>query len=67
MGEVHGRQPDEFNFGNSPFEISQVGFGGIRMTQRPNGVMASLVMAKANPSRAALCFSPDQMSLVAMR
>src|SRR5438309_3319121 len=26
MGEVHGRAPDGFDFGNSPFEISSVDF-----------------------------------------
>src|SRR5437868_10180287 len=28
MGEVRGRAPDGFNFGNSPFEISSLDFHG---------------------------------------
>jgi phosphosulfolactate phosphohydrolase-like enzyme len=26
MGELHGRAPDGFDFGNSPFEVSTVNF-----------------------------------------
>jgi 2-phosphosulfolactate phosphatase len=34
MGEVGGRAPDGFDFGNSPFEISGVDFGGKTIIQR---------------------------------
>jgi 2-phosphosulfolactate phosphatase len=33
MGEVRGRAPDEFNFGNSPNEISTVDFRGQTIIQ----------------------------------
>ena len=32
MGEVHGRAPDGFDFGNSPFEISTLDFQGETIT-----------------------------------
>src|ERR1700758_3024516 len=80
MGEVHGRAPPGFDFGNSPFEISGVDFGGKTILQRTSagtqGVVgaatkaerlyaASLVTADATV-RALLSGSPDQNSLVAM-
>jgi 2-phosphosulfolactate phosphatase len=80
MGEVHGRAPDGFNFGNSPFEVSGVDFGGKTIIQRTSagtqGIVAagnraarlyaaSLVTAEATV-RALLFGSPDKVSLVAM-
>jgi 2-phosphosulfolactate phosphatase len=80
MGEVHGRAPDGFDFGNSPFEVSTVDFGGKKIIQRTSagtqGIVvagkravrlyaASLVTAEATV-RALLSASPDQISLVAM-
>jgi 2-phosphosulfolactate phosphatase len=80
MGEVHGRAPPDFDFGNSPFEISGVDFGGKTILQRTSadtqGIIeaatkaerlyaASLVTAEAT-LRAFLSGSPDQISLVAM-
>jgi 2-phosphosulfolactate phosphatase len=80
MGEVHGRAPDGFDFGNSPFEISGVDFSGKILIQRTSagtrGIIAagnradrlyaaSLVTAKATV-RALLSGSPDHVSLVAM-
>jgi 2-phosphosulfolactate phosphatase len=80
MGEVRGRAPDGFDFGNSPFEISGVDFGGEKIIQRTSagtqGIVAaetravrlyaaSLVTAEATV-RALLSDSPDQVSLVAM-
>jgi 2-phosphosulfolactate phosphatase len=80
MGEVQGRAPDGFDFGNSPFEISGVDFGGQTIIQRTSagtqGIVAaanqagrfyaaSLVTAEATV-RALLSGSPDQVSLVAM-
>ena len=32
-GEVHGRSPDGFDFGNSPFEVSTVDFTGKTIIQ----------------------------------
>jgi phosphosulfolactate phosphohydrolase-like enzyme len=34
MGEVRGRAPDGFDFGNSPYEISNVDFHGQTIIQR---------------------------------
>ena len=80
MGEVRGRAPDSFDFGNSPFEISGVDFGGKTIIQRTSagtqGIVAagnraerlyaaSLVTAEATV-RALVSGSPDQVSLVAM-
>src|SRR5215472_13231262 len=80
MGEVRGRAPDGFDFGNSPFEISGVDFGGNTIIERTSagtqGIVAagkradrlyaaSLVTAEATV-RALLSGSPDQVSLVAM-
>jgi 2-phosphosulfolactate phosphatase len=79
MGEVRGRAPDGFNFGNSPFEISRVDFDGKTIIQRTSagtqGIVAanrserlyaaSLVTAEATV-RALLSGSTDHVSLVAM-
>jgi 2-phosphosulfolactate phosphatase len=79
MGEVRGRAPDGFNFGNSPFEISGVDFDGKTIIQRTSAgtqaivaanraerlYAASLVTAEATV-RALLSGSPDHVSLVAM-
>jgi len=80
MGEVHGRAPDGFDFGNSPFEISSVDFHGKTIVQRTSagtqGIVAagsraerlyaaSLVTADATV-RALLSGSTEQVSLVAM-
>jgi 2-phosphosulfolactate phosphatase len=79
MGEVQGRAPPGFDFGNSPFEISTVDFRGKTIIQRTSagtqGIVAarqahrlyaaSLVTADATV-RAILSGSPDRISLVAM-
>jgi 2-phosphosulfolactate phosphatase len=79
MGEVRGRAPDGFDFGNSPFEISNDDFGGKTIVQRTSagtqGIIAasraerlyaaSLVTAEATV-RALLSDLPRQTSLVAM-
>ena len=79
MGEVHGRAPDSFEFGNSPFEISGIDFSGKTIIQRTSagtqGIVeaatkaerlyaASLVTAEATV-RALLSGSLDHVSLVA--
>jgi len=79
MGEVRGRAPDGFDFGNSPFEISGVDFGARTIIQRTSagtqGIVAaatkadrlyaaSLVTAEATV-RALLSGPPDHVSLVA--
>jgi hypothetical protein len=78
-GEVHGRAPDDFDFGNSPFEISGVDFHGKTIIPRTSagtqGIVtanrakrlyaASLVTAEATV-RAILAGSPDPVCLVAM-
>ena len=80
MGEVRGRAPDGFDFGNSPFEISGVDFHGKTIIQRTSagtqGIIAaanqadrlyaaSLVTAEATV-RALVFHTRDQISLVAM-
>ena len=79
MGEIQGRAPDGFDFGNSPFEISTVDFHGKTIIQRTSagtqGIVAashaerlyaaSLVTAEATV-RTLLSGSPDQIALVAM-
>lgn len=80
MGEVRGRAPKEFDFGNSPFEISDINFNGKTIIQRTSagtqGVVtaanqaarlyaASLVTADATV-QAMLRAVPDQISIVAM-
>jgi 2-phosphosulfolactate phosphatase len=80
MGEVGGKAPADFDFGNSPFEISGVDFAGQTIIQRTSadtqGIVAagnravrlyaaSLVTAEAT-ARALLSGSPDQICLVAM-
>jgi 2-phosphosulfolactate phosphatase len=59
MGEVRGRAPDGFDFGNSPFEVSTVDFQGKTIIQRTSAGTEATV-------RALLSASPDQISLVAM-
>jgi len=79
IGEVRGRAPDGFDFGNSPFEISGVDFGGKTIIQRTSagtqGIVAairaerlyaaSLVTADATV-RALLSDSRRRISLIAM-
>lgn len=80
MGEVRGRAPEAFDFGNSPFEISAVDFSGKTIIQRTSagtqGIVAaanradrlyaaSLVIADATV-RAMLMSEPDRISIVAM-
>src|SRR5580704_8523497 len=79
MGEVRGRAPAGFDFGNSPFEVSTVDFNGKTIIQRTSagtqGIVsasranrlfaASLVTADATV-RAMLSESPDLITLVAM-
>jgi len=79
LGEVRGRAPDGFDFGNSPFEISTVDFHGKAIIQRTSagtqGIVAasrakrlyaaSLVTAEATV-RALRAGAPDHLSLVAM-
>jgi 2-phosphosulfolactate phosphatase len=79
LGEVGGRPPEGFDFGNSPFEVSQVAFQGKALIQRTSagtqGIVsaskadrlyaASLVIASAT-ARALRSTTPDRISLVAM-
>src|SRR5690349_24408342 len=79
MGEVGGRAPPGFDFGNSPFEISGSEFAGATIAQRTGagtqGIVAarnadrlyaaSLVTAKAT-AKALLLHQPQRISLVAM-
>jgi 2-phosphosulfolactate phosphatase len=79
IGEVGGRAPPGFDFGNSPFEASGVDFRGKTIIQRTSagtqGIVAasdaerlyaaSLVTAEATV-RALFAGSPDQVSRVAM-
>ena len=79
MGEVRGRAPHGFDFGNSPFEMSQADVRGETIIQRTSagtqGIVAarnadrlyaaSLVTASAT-ARALLSGSPARITLVAM-
>jgi 2-phosphosulfolactate phosphatase len=79
MGEVQGRAPATFDYGNSPFEISQVDFRGQAIIQRTSagtqGIVsakmadrlyaASLVTASAT-ARALRSEAPECITLVAM-
>jgi 2-phosphosulfolactate phosphatase len=80
MGEVRGRKPDEFDLGNSPFELLSVCLAGATIAQRTSagtqGVIAaahranrlyavSLVTASAT-ARALRSEPADRITLVAM-
>jgi 2-phosphosulfolactate phosphatase len=80
MGEVGGRAPNGFDFGNSPFEILPIDFGGKTIIQRTSagtqGIVeaakradrlyaASLVTADATVQAIGVG-SPDRVTLVAM-
>jgi 2-phosphosulfolactate phosphatase len=79
MGEVGGRRPPGFDFGNSPFELSQAELGGVTVIQRTGagtqGIVAAkgaerlyagaLVTAKAT-ARAVLAGPRQPITLVAM-
>ena len=45
MGEIGGKAPDSFDFGNSPFEISGVDFGGRTIIQRTSAGTQGIVAA----------------------
>jgi 2-phosphosulfolactate phosphatase len=79
MGEVRGRTPEGFDYGNSPFEVSTMDFTAKTIIQRTSagtqGIVAasradrlyaaSLVTADAT-ARAMLAGSPNQITLVPM-
>jgi 2-phosphosulfolactate phosphatase len=79
MGEVRGRAPQGFDFGNSPFAIKAVDFAGKTIIQRTSagtqGIVAasrakrlyatSLVTANAT-ARALASGTPNRITLVAM-
>ena len=79
MGEVAGMRPDGFDFGNSPFELSQADVAGKRLIQSTRagtvGVAAatnaekiyagSLVIAEATV-KVVLDEAPERVSVVAM-
>jgi 2-phosphosulfolactate phosphatase len=80
MGEVAGRAPAEFDFGNSPFEVAGVDFKGATVLQRTSagtqGIVAaagraerlfaaSLVTVSAT-ARLIAAAGPGRVSLVAM-
>lgn len=79
MGEVHGRRPDVFDFGNSPFEVLSIDFRGKSIAQRTSagtqGIVSAsqatrlyataLVTARAT-ARALARGNPDRITLVAM-
>ena len=79
MGEVGGKRPDGFDFGNSPYEISQADLDGKTLVQSTRagtvGVAAattadtiylgSLVVAQATVD-AILKDNPDLVSIIAM-
>jgi 2-phosphosulfolactate phosphatase len=78
LGEVHGRGPPGFDFGNSPFEVSTVAFRGKTIIQRTSARTQGIVAASrakrlyavpritADATVRALSGSRDQIALVAM-
>src|SRR6516164_10383918 len=51
MGEVRGRAPPSFDFGNSPFEISGVDFHGKTIIQRTSAGTQGIVAAANQADR----------------
>jgi 2-phosphosulfolactate phosphatase len=79
MGEVGGRAPAGFDFGNSPFEVSDTDFTGKSIIQRTSAGTQGIVVARraerlyaASPvtanatARALLSSASGRISLVAM-
>ena len=79
MGEVGGRAPEGFDFGNSPFEISATDFRGRGVIQRTGAGTQGIVAARAATrlyaasfvtatatARALQAGAPDRITLVAM-
>jgi 2-phosphosulfolactate phosphatase len=79
MGEVRGRAPEGFDFGNSPFEISAVDFRDKVIAQRTGAGTQGIVAAKAADylyaaslvtanatARSLLSHGTERISLVAM-
>src|SRR5439155_2763610 len=51
IGEVGGRAPDAFDFGNSPFEIASVNFQGKTVIQRTSAGTQGIVLASSQAQR----------------
>jgi 2-phosphosulfolactate phosphatase len=51
MGEVRGRAPDGFDYGNSPFEIAGVDLSGKTVIQRTSSGTQGIVAASARAER----------------
>ena len=78
MGEVGGRAPNGFDFGNSPFEILGKDFQGCSIIQRTGAGTQGIVAARAasrlyaasfvtaSATARALRAAPDRVTLVAM-
>lgn len=80
IGEVGGRAPEGFDFGNSPFEIASVDFQGKTVIQRTSAGTQGIVLASSRAERlyaaalvtadatvrAILTGSPETVTLVAM-
>ena len=79
MGEVGGRAPPGFDFGNSPFEVERIDFAGKTIIQRTGagtqGIVAATgaerlyaaALVTANATAGALrSGAPDRITLVAM-
>ena len=80
MGEVRGRKPARFDFGNSPFELLNAALEGVSIAQRTSagtqGVIAAArgadrlyaaSLVTVNATAAALrSGSPDRITLIAM-
>jgi len=57
MGEVRGRAPPGFDFGNSPFEISGVDFHGQTIIQRTSAGTQGIVAAGNRAVRLYACLA----------
>jgi len=54
-GEVRGRPPEQFSFGNSPFEIDEVDFTGKTIIQRTSaGTQGVVAAVRANSAHIVL-------------
>ena len=79
MGEVKGRAPDAFDFGNSPFELSRADLRGKTIIQRTSagtqGIVATIaaecryaaaLVTARSTARAILATGQNRITLVAM-
>jgi 2-phosphosulfolactate phosphatase len=67
MGEVRGRGPPGFDFGNSPFEISNVDFHGKTIIQRTSAGTQGIVAAIQAKRLYAASLDEDELCAIHLR